>query len=250
VGPGQSRFLQSIKARGKIMTMFVSESSAKKLMVEISRRMQVRGFLGTNDVNISWKIGHNVFLTLATGIFADTLEENQIIKMDLDGNVISAHGPYTPSADAGLHIQIFKQHPLSMGVINAQPPYATLCAVSGKKLDYGLLPKTVFELGVLPLVPYAEPGSRELEEKVFAACVGYNGLLLENRGLLVWGFNPLEALTRLELAEQQAFLTWHLGFSGDYALTEDQAAPILKRRELWEIHTGGVPRVRSREKPK
>jgi L-fuculose-phosphate aldolase len=225
------------------------ESAAKKMMLEVSRRMHLRGFLGSNDVNISWRIGHNLFLTLATGVFADNLEENMILKMDLDGNVISSYGPYTPSSDAGLHRQIYKQNPAALGVINAQPPYATLCAVRGKKLDQGLLPKTVIELGVLPLVPYAEPGSKELEEKVAAACIGHNGLLLENRGVIVWGFNLFEALCQLELAEQQAFLSWHLAFSGEYSLTREERDPLLKRRLLWDNHAGGTPLARDHEKP-
>jgi L-fuculose-phosphate aldolase len=231
------------------MTMYPVESLARKMMVDISRRMHMRGYLGSNDVNFSWRIGSNVFLTLATGIFADNLDEKMILKMDLDGNVISSYGPYTPSRDAGMHIQILREHPGMLGVINAQTPYATLCAVASKKLEYGLLPKTIFDLGVLPLVPYAEPGSRELEEKVAKACIGHSGLLLENRGPLVWGFNLVEALTQLELAEQYAFLSWHLGFSGEHALTKDQIDSLLKRRNLWDIQIGGTPLSRESEKP-
>jgi L-fuculose-phosphate aldolase len=229
--------------------MYPVESLAMKMMVEISHRMQIRGFLGSNDVNFSWRIGSNLFLTLATGIFVDNLDENMIIKMDLDGNVISSYGPYTPSRDAGMHIQVLREYPGMLGVINAQTPYATLCAVASKKLEYGLLPKTIFELGVLPLVPYAEPGSRELEEKVAEACIGHNGLLLENRGPLVWSFNLVEALTQLELAEQYAFLSWHLRFSGEHALTKEQIESLLKRRDLWDIQTGGVPLSREPLKP-
>jgi L-fuculose-phosphate aldolase len=140
-----------------------------------------------------------------------------------------------------MHIQIFKEHPTVLGIINAQTPYATLCSIAGKSLEYGFLPKTVFDLGVLPLVPYAEPGSKELEEKVAKACRGYNGLLLQNRGPIVWGITLVDALTQLELAEQLAFQSWHLGFSGEHALSKEQIESLLVKRKSWDIDTGGIP---------
>jgi L-fuculose-phosphate aldolase len=229
------------------MTMFPAENLAKQMMLDVVRRMSARGYLASNDVNLSWRIGSSLFLTLATGIFVDTLDENMILKMDFDGNLRGSYGCYTPSPDAGLHIRIFKQFPQVLGVINAQPPYATLCAAAAKPLEQALLPKTVLDLGVLPLVPYAEPGSLDLEEKVATACKSYNGLLLENRGILVWGINLFEAYHRLELAEQYAFLSWHLGFSGKYSIQAEQVEILLKQRELWDIQTGGTPKSRQKE---
>jgi L-fuculose-phosphate aldolase len=228
--------------------MYPVESLARKMMIEISRRMQVRGFLGSNDVNLSWRIERDLFITLATGVFADNIDDNSILTMNFAGEVLQSFGPYTPSRDAGMHIQIYKQHPDVLGVINAQTPYATLCSVAGKSLDYGYLPKTVFDLGVLPLVPYAEPGSKELEERVAKACVGHNGLLLQNRGPLVWGMTLPDALTQLELAEQAAFLSWKLGFSGEYALGDQEIGSLLAQRKVWDIKTGGVPRSRTDKK--
>jgi L-fuculose-phosphate aldolase len=224
--------------------MFPAEALAKKMIIDICRDMKARGYLASNDANVSWRIGAKLFLTLARGVFADRLDEEMILKMDLDGHVLSAFGCYTPSQDAGMHIQIFKQFSNVLGVINAQTPYATLCAAAAKPLDRALLPQTVFDLGIVPLVPYAEPASRELEEEVAVACRNYNALLLQNRGVLVWGINGFEAYHRLELAEQYAFLSWQLGNASEYALSREQRDSLLKKRNLWDLNTGGVPLAR------
>jgi L-fuculose-phosphate aldolase len=229
------------------MTMFTQESAAKKLIIDVCRKMSERGYTASNDMNISWRIGARLFLTLPTGVFADTLDEEMIIKMDFDGNVLLSRGCYVPSRDAGMHIRVFTQFPTVLAVINAQPPYGTLCAIAGRPLEQALLPRTVFDLGVLPVAPYAPPGSAELEETVAAVCKGHNGMLLQNRGVLVWGINGFDALHRLSLAEQYAFLSWNLGASsleGSCSLSREALEEIFERRNRWDIQTGGFPRPR------
>ncbi|GHV94545.1 aldolase [Spirochaetia bacterium] len=223
------------------MTMFTRESAAKKLIIDLSRKMNERGYTASNDMNISWRIGAKLFLTLPVGVFADTLDEEMIIKMDLDGNVLFARDCYIPSPDAGMHIEIFKQFPTVLGVINAQPPYATLSSILARPLERALLPNIVFDLGVLPVAPYAAPGSKKLAEAVALTCKGHNGMLLQNRGVLVWGINGVEALHRLELAEQFAFLSWNIGKGNEYSLSQDALEEILEKRKLWDIQSGGIP---------
>jgi L-fuculose-phosphate aldolase len=214
------------------------------MILKVSSWMNTRGYLAANDGNISCKIGGDTFLTLASGVYKGSLDEDMIIKMNTNGKVINAFGCYTPSADVGMHLRIFKEYPMVFGVINGQPPYAAMCSILSKPLEEALLPATVKHLGVVPLAPYAAPGSGELEENVGLRCKGYNALLLENRGLLAWGENLFEAWQRFETAEQYARMTYCLDQRERHLLGRPETEFLLKERERYCLFTGGVPRSR------
>jgi L-fuculose-phosphate aldolase len=225
------------------MTLFASEAIARDMILKVSSWMNIRGYLAGNDGNISCRIGPDVFLTIATGVYKGYIDEDMIIKMNTDGKVVNAFGCYTPSADVGMHLRIFRQYPMIFGVLNGQPPYATLCSLVSKPLEEALLPATVKHLGVVPVAPYAAPGSKELEDTVEQNCKGYNALLLANRGLLAWGANLFEAWQRFETAEQYARMTWSLDGREAHTLTRAQTAALVKEREQrYTLLTGGVPR--------
>jgi L-fuculose-phosphate aldolase len=223
------------------MTLFASEAIARNMILKVSSWMNTRGYLAANDGNISCKVSPDTFLTLASGVYKGYLDEDMIIKMNIDGKVINAFGCYTPSADAGMHLRIFREYPMMFGVINGQPPYATLCSILSKPLEKALLPATVKHLGVVPLAPYAAPGSPELEDTVAARCKGYNALLLENRGLLAWGENLFEAWQRFETAEQYARMTYCLDQKEGCLLSRRQTDVLVKDRERYCLDSGGVP---------
>jgi L-fuculose-phosphate aldolase len=223
------------------MTLYASEAIARNMILKVSSWMNTRGYLAANDGNISCKVSPDTFLTLASGIYKGFPDEDMIIKMNMDGKVINAFGCYTPSADTGMHLRIFREYPMMFGVINAQPPYATMCSILSKPLEEALLPATIKHLGVVPLVPYAAPGSRELEDSVGDHCKGYNALLLENRGLLAWGENLFEAWQRFETAEQYARMTYSLDQAKRHLLSRAETDLLLKDRERYCLDAGGVP---------
>jgi L-fuculose-phosphate aldolase len=223
------------------MTLFASEAIARDMIMKVSSWMNTRGYLASNDGNISCKVSADTFLTLASGVYKGFLDEDMIIKMHIDGGVINAFGCYTPSADVGMHLRIFRKYQMMFGVINAQPPYATMCSILSKPLKEALLPATIKHLGIVPLVPYAAPGSPELEDSVGKFCTGYNALLLENRGLLAWGENLYEAWQRFETAEQYARMTYCLDQEKRHLLNRMQTDFLVKDRERYCLDAGGVP---------
>jgi L-fuculose-phosphate aldolase len=229
--------------KGKLMTLFPSEENARKMILKVSLWMNERGYFAANDGCISCRIAPDLFLTVAGGVYKGHIDEDMIIKMNTDGDLLYAFGSYSPSADIGIHLRVFRQYPMVFGIINAQPPYATLCSILSQPLEEALLPATVTHLGVVPIAPYAAPGSIELEEIVARHCKGYNALLLENRGLLVWGENLFEAWRRFETAEQYAGATFLLRKENKRTLSKTETAYLVKlREERYCLFTGGIPK--------
>jgi L-fuculose-phosphate aldolase len=224
------------------MSFYASEKNARIMLLKVAKRLADHQYLPANDGNISIRIAQDQFYTLSTGVYKNDIEENMLIRMDISGNVLEAYGCYSPSADTGIHISIFKTFPMTQGVINAQPPYATLRSIQGRPLDEALLPATALHLGTVPVAPYAAQGSEKLSEIVSEYSKGHSALLLQNRGLLVWGTHLFETWQRLETTEQYAQLSYLLEGRDKKLLSESNIAQILQERQRFYLPDNGIPR--------
>jgi L-fuculose-phosphate aldolase len=223
------------------MIKFSKIKTAKRQMLEICRRMDSRSYMADNDACITYRLPDGGFLAFATGVYRWHIDEETLVELDSSGKMIDGAGFLRPSADVAMHLEIYRVHRSMQAVINAQPPYATLCAVSGVALDSALTPAAVTHLGAVPLVPFKIPGSRELCEIIAKSCPGRFALLLENRGALVWGDNLFEAYQRLETLEGQAKLAIGLRGAGSRVLPKAAVRELVARRIQYGVNLGGIP---------
>ena len=52
--------------------------------------MYHKGFVASNDGNISCKVGDNELWTTPTGVSKGYMTEDMLVKVDLDGNILRA----------------------------------------------------------------------------------------------------------------------------------------------------------------
>ena len=77
---------------------YPTDAEAKKLIVEIGRRMYAKNFVAANDGNISCKVDENTIWTTPTGVSKGFMTEDMLVKLRLDGTVIS-QGERGPSSE-------------------------------------------------------------------------------------------------------------------------------------------------------
>src|SRR5690606_26715094 len=106
---------------------YPSDFEAKKLICEIGRRIYDRNFVAANDGNISVKVGPNTIWTTPTGVSKGFMTPDMMVKMDLDGKVIS--GKMKPSSEVKMHLRVYKENPKVNAVVHAHPPVATSFAI-------------------------------------------------------------------------------------------------------------------------
>lgn len=100
-------------------------------------------------------------------------------------------------------------------------------------------------LGVIPVAPFALPGSDALADSVVPFLSDYNGLLLEHHGAVAWGGSMMQALQRLERIEYYATVTMYAKVMGiERPMTNNQINALLKLRPLWGVGGGGRPQGR------
>lgn len=216
---------------------YPSEREVRRDLVEAGRRMYMRGFVCANDGNLSARISDTVIVATPSGVSKGFMTEDMLVKLDLDGNILE--GTQKPSSEIKMHIAVYRESAELLSVCHAHPPAATAFAAAGVPLDKALLQETVMLLGVIPIAPYAMPGSDELARGVARFCREYHGALLEHHGVVSWGRDVMQALYRLESIEYTATVTMYskmMGFS--HALDKQQVDALAALRPNWGITAG------------
>jgi L-fuculose-phosphate aldolase len=185
-----------------------SEWELKKLVVEIGKRIWMRGYVASNDGNITVKLNDREILTTPTGVSKGFMDTDMIMKVDLHGKVISGNPNYHPSSEAKMHFEVYKERPDVRAVIHAHPPYATSFAVAGIPLNKCVLPEAIIVLGAVPTAKYGLPSTMEIPVSIREHIKGSDAILLENHGALTLGSDLANAYYKMETLEHTASIVW------------------------------------------
>lgn len=229
------------------LNRYPTDDQAKKLIVEIGRRMYQKNFVAANDGNISCKVDDDIIWATPTGVSKGFMTEDILVKMRLDGTVLS-QGPLKPSSEIKMHLRVYNENPEVGGVCHAHPPISTSFAIAGLGLDLAIYPEALVNLGTVPCVHYEAPGSQGIPDSIAPYCRDYNALLLANHGALSWGKDLMEAWYRLESAEHYAMVIMYTAniIGKANVLSCDQVNELVKIRERMGITSGGVPACTAR----
>ncbi len=221
---------------------YPTDDEAKKLILEIGRRMYSKNFVAANDGNISCKVDDDIIWTTPTGVSKGFMTEDILVKMKTDGTVLS-QGKSGPSSEVKMHLRIYQENPNAMGVCHAHPPISTSFAIAGLGLDKAIYPEALVNLGTVPCVHYEAPGSQGIPDSIAPYCRDYNALLLANHGAVAWGTSLMEAWYRLESAEHYAMVIMYTGniIGKANVLSCEQVSELVDIRTKLGITSGGVP---------
>ena len=223
------------------MKSYLDDKQAKELIVEIGRRIYQRGFVASNDGNISVKVGEKELWTTPTGVSKGFMNEDMLVKTDLNGTVLA--GKRKPSSELKMHCRVYLENEEAMAVVHAHPPMATVFSVLGRGLETPYLTEGVLQLGRVPITPYATPTTSEVPESIAPYCKRYHAMILANHGAMTWGGDLQEAWRRMEALGYCANAAYWIELmeKGSRKLTEQQVAKLVEIREAMGIMTGGIP---------
>lgn len=203
--------------------IYLSDQEAKTALLEIGARLYARGLVAGNDGNLSIRVGPDAIWCTPTGVSKGAMTGDMLVKLSLDGRLLA--GNAKPSSEGKLHLRLYQELPKIRAVLHAHPPAATAFAAAGLPLDRPVLQEAVLQLGAVPLVPYALPGSDALAKGIVPFCQEARALLLEYHGAVTWGKSLEQALLRMETLEQYASISIHLKTLGSERL---MPPPLVK----------------------
>jgi 3-dehydro-4-phosphotetronate decarboxylase len=188
------------------MAMNADEKVLRAEMCLWGRSMFERGLTPGSSGNLSARLAGG-FLVTPTGSCLGFLEPERLSKLDGDGRHV---GGDLPTKEVPLHLAFYAARPKAGGVIHLHSTYATaLSCLADVDMANALLPITpyaILQLGAVPVLPYAPPGSAELAEPVKIAAQSASAVLLANHGPVVSASTFRAAVFAAEELEETAKL--------------------------------------------
>lgn len=212
------------------------EFELKRMICEIGKRIWTRGYVAANDGNITIKLNDKEVLTTPTGVSKGFMTPDMIIKVNMEGKVLSGSSKFRPSSEAKMHIQVYQQRSDVNSVIHAHPPYCTSFAVAGIPLNKCVLPEAILVLGAVPIAKYGLPSTKEIPDAIRPHVETSDAILLENHGALTLGPDIVSAYHRMETLEHTAQIV-HLSrqLGNVNVLPKHEVDRLMNLREQFNI---------------
>jgi L-fuculose-phosphate aldolase len=182
-----------------------SEEQLRADIVECGRRLWHRGYVASNDGNISARLDDHRLITTPKSVSKGFMTPDMMVITDLEGTKLA--GERDPSSELKMHLEVYRHRPDVRAVVHAHPPTATGFAVAGIPLDRAVLAEVITTLGSIPIAEYATPSTEELPAAVRRYIKAHDGLLLANHGALAVAGDLFSAYYRMETIEHFAAIS-------------------------------------------
>jgi L-ribulose-5-phosphate 4-epimerase len=141
-----------------------------------------------------------------SGIHYEDLRPEQMIILDLDGNVIE--GDLDSSSDTASHLYIYRHRPDVNGVVHTHSPYATAFAAVGRPIPVYLTAIADEFGGPIPCGGFALIGSEAIGKVVIESIGDSRAVLLKNHGVFTVGPTMEAAVKAAVMVEDVAHTVW------------------------------------------
>src|ERR671923_1762020 len=180
----------------------VPESQLRADICEVGRRLYARGYVASNDGNISVRLPGDRILTTPKSVSKGFMSPDMMCIVDLAGNKLA--GDRDASSEIKMHLEVYRNRPDVNAVVHAHPPLATGFAVAGIPLTRAVLAEVITTLTSIPIAAYGTPSTAELPEAVRKYIKAHDGMLLANHGAVTCGSDVLAAYFKMETIEHFA----------------------------------------------
>jgi len=222
----------------------------REAILHYSHLVYEKGWVANHEGNLSVRVGADRFLCTPTSFSKADVSERDLIVVDVEGNRV--RGFRNRFSEFSLHAAIYRQRPDVAAVVHAHPPNATAFSVVGRGLPRPIVAEAVVSLGpVVPLVPFAVPGSAEATANLAEFLDVFDVLILENHGVFAYGADLEQAFLRLEYCEHLADIerrALQIGTPRHLAWAEIQPLLDARRRAGLGPESRGISRADAYER--
>jgi L-fuculose-phosphate aldolase len=205
-------------------------------IVEAGRRLWARGFVASNDGNISVRLPGDRLLMTPTGVSKGFMTQDMMVVTDMEGRLLSGEPGRKPSSEILMHLVAYRHRPDVQAVVHAHPPLATGFAVAGVPLDRAVLAEVVTTLGSIPIAAYGTPSTPELSASVVPFVKTHDAMLLANHGALALGQDLFAAYYKMETIEHFARISLVARLLGrEHLLSREEVGRLQQLRDTYGI---------------
>lgn len=220
----------------------------RREICHIGRRVYERGYVASNDGNISVRLDDERVLITPSGVSKGYMKPEEMCVIDMSGKLL--RGSVKPSSEAKLHLKLYEERPDISSVCHAHPPYATGFAVAGLPLDQCVLPEVVVALGGIPLAEYGLPGTDDIFKPLLKYIKDHDAFLLANHGAVTIGPSLLNAYHKMETLEHFAHILFVAKALGQVNVFDrGQVEGLLDLREKFGINLSASCAIPAKSDP-
>ncbi len=171
----------------------------RKEIISVAREMQDIGLIVRTWGNISSRVDKDHFLITPSGIRYEDLTPEMIVLVNIHD--LSYEGEYKPSSESKVHAVAYRVRKDAEFIVHTHQVYASCAGTLGHKKIYSYFDD---EDIVIPVAPYALPGTQKLADNVARTLKKYkdnNGIIMANHGTLCLGADSREAVREAEILE-------------------------------------------------
>ncbi len=188
----------------------------KQDICRYSNLLYQRGLVGAAGGNVSSKKGDSIYIT-AGGKSLRNIKSEDIVEVDPRGGLMDNNTRLKPSKETSIHLNIYKARKDIDCIIHIHPVYATAFTIKGKTVPM-VTSTSRLKLKNVPLVGFAEPGSKKLSQLVYQKVLemqeDLSALMLKEHGLIVFASGVENCFNIAELVEETAKIAYVSGKIG------------------------------------
>jgi len=193
----------------------------REKIITIGKKLAAQGLVVSTWGNISVKKDDRSFFITPSGMEYQLLEPNDLVLIDLKGNILEGHRK--PSSEMQLHLAFYQHRSDITAVVHTHSIYASAYSVARKSIPPLIEDMAQVIGGTVEVAPYALPGTGELAQNALKALGNKGAVLLANHGVVGVGSSLQEAYKACLLVEKTA----HIGLSAQLlgqavSLTQDE----------------------------
>jgi len=142
--------------------------------------------------NVSMRLENGDLLVTPSGTYYETMKDEDVLLMDIDGNV--KEGKMSPSVDTIALLHIYKNMPEVNAIIHTHQTYATAVGLISDKLPAVTTTLSNVTLGEVNVAPYSSPASINMGIETVENIKGKRAVILKHHGVVTVGGNLKEAM--------------------------------------------------------
>ncbi|WP_282926017.1 class II aldolase/adducin family protein [Helcococcus kunzii] len=200
----------------------------KENVSEIAKKSYINKLVAGTSGNVSYydREKNRMFIT-PSNVDYELMKPEDIVILDLDGNIIESESNFKPSSEWRMHAEIYKNKEDINSIIHTHSPKATSFAVVHKDIPIILVEMIPFIGGDIKRAKFSLPGTAELGITAAKALEDRNVCLLENHGVVAVGNSLDQAYIRAVYAEDAAIIYFNALQVGEPVLLSEETNKIL-----------------------
>ena len=174
----------------------------KKDVLNAALKLDRYGLIALSGGDVSWRMDSGEVLVTPSGMIYDEMVPEDILVVDLEGNIIE--GERKASVDTEALLYIYKNMPQVNAVIHTHQPYATGLGLVMDELPCNLSTMANATEGPVAVAEYGDPGSLSMGVEAVKAIGDRLAVVLKHHGVIAVGRDLRQALFSCVYLEEAA----------------------------------------------